>query len=129
MDRAAVKRQARAVVLGRRKPILTASILFLALILVFSLLSYKLTAPKSDDVMRYVNLFTAGDYEGAYKLLDRMQPSTRDTLVSDLLSCMQAIVAFGFFRLMLKALRGEAPKKKDVQQRRSRAPRARKTER
>ena len=107
VDRAAVKRQARAVVQGRRKAIFIASFLFIALAAVFSVISYKLTAPSVDDAMRYLELFVARDYSGAEKLLLKMQPSTRDTVISDVLSYLQAIVFFGFLMLMFKAVRGE----------------------
>jgi hypothetical protein len=107
MDRVAVKRQSRAVIESRRKPVLTASLLFLILILIFSVLSYKLTAPKTDDVSRFIELYSSGDYAAAEKLWDRMQPPLLETLVSDLLSYLQAVVLFGFMMLMLKAIHGE----------------------
>ncbi len=107
MDRAAVKHQARAIVRDRRKAVFTVSFLYIALAAVFSVLSYKLTAPSVEDAMRYLDLFVARDYGGAEKLLLKMQPSPRDTLVSDLLSYLQAIVFFGFLKFMLRTVRGE----------------------
>lgn len=105
MDRAAVKLQARQLVQSQRKPILLASLLFLALAVVVFVLSYLLIAPSQEDAMRYMELVLSRDYEAAGKLMARMEPATRDVLISDVLSYLLGVVFFGFVLLMLKAVR------------------------
>lgn len=107
LDRVTIKRQARAILKGRQKPVLTSSILFVALLLVFSYLSYRLTMPSTEDTLRFADLFAAGDYEGAQRILASVQPTFLETLMSDLFSYLQAIVAFGFLGLLLNAVRGK----------------------
>lgn len=111
MDRQIIKRQAKALIQLRRKPILTASALFLALVLLFSYLSLRLKLPPPEQMLqlsdRFYELVMAGNYAGAYRIADSVQPSTAETIVSDLLSYLQVIVSFGFLLLLFKAARGE----------------------
>ena len=107
MDISAVKRQSHAVLQRQRRPILTASFLFLAVILVLTVLRGLLVAPDKDAALQFTNLYLAGDYDGGKQVMEEMQPATRDALINYLLAFLQAIVSFGFLMLMLKAIRGE----------------------
>lgn len=107
MDRVAVKRQAADIIKSQKRPIMLATVLFLALILTFSLLSFKLTMPSSEDLLKIGDLASRGDYDGAMRLMNANQPAFRETMMSDLLSYLQAIVSFGYLMLMLGAVRGK----------------------
>lgn len=111
MDRAIIKKQAKAVIQARRRPILIASGLFVLLSLLFTYLSLRLRLPPMEQFMeiseRFTELLRAGDFETASKLSDSIQPSMPETLVSNLLSYLLAIVSFGLVALCLHAARGE----------------------
>ena len=111
MDISTIKQQARAVVKGRKKTILTASLLFLLLVLLFSYLSYRLTVPPREQLLSLTDrigaYLLAGDYDAASRLIASVQPSTGETIVSDLLSYVQAIVWFGYLLFLFNAIRGK----------------------
>ena len=111
MDRAIIKSQAKALLRAKRKPILTVSGLFMLLALVFSYLSLRLTFPPMKQFMeisdRFSSLLLAGDFSTANKLMDTIQPSLPETIVTDLLSYLLAVVSFGYLIFLLHALRGE----------------------
>lgn len=107
MDRAAIKRQAAEIVRSRRQPVLLATGLYLAIILLFSLLSYQLTMPPAEKLLQIGSLASLGDYEGALDLANANQPAFRETLMSDLLSYLETIVSFGYLMLLLNAVRGK----------------------
>ncbi len=110
MDRVTIKQQAKAVILNKRKPVLIASALFVALALLFAYLSFRLLMPTAEQLNmlsdRFYSLLLAGDYENAYNLAGSIQPSVGETIVSDLLNYLLAVVAFGFLTLLLNAVRG-----------------------
>lgn len=111
MDRTTIKNQARAVIAARRKPILIASALFVALVLVLSYLSARLLLPPTEQLQelsqRISARLLAGDTAGAMKLYTSVQPSTMESIVSRVLGYLQAILGFGFLMLLFRALRGE----------------------
>lgn len=111
MDFSTIKQQARAVIKGRKKTILTASLLFFLLVLLFSYLSYRLTMPPREQLLSLTDRVTAyvlsGDYDAASRLIASVQPSIGETVASDLLSYVQAIVSFGFLLLLFNAVRGK----------------------
>ena len=111
MDRATIKNQARAVISARRKPILIASVLYVALVLLLSYLSARLLLPPREQLQELSQWMSArllaGDVDGAMKLYDSVRPSTMESIVSQILGYMQAIVGFGFLLLLLKAIHGE----------------------
>ena len=106
MDRASIKQKAQDVLSSQKKPILQASALFVALILIFSILSFRLTGPSEEEMLRFADAAMAGDYTGAQEILASVQPSLPETIMSDLLSCLQGVVGFGFFAMLLQASRG-----------------------
>ena len=106
MDRASIKQKAQDVLSSQKKPILQASALFVALILVFSVLSFRLTGPSEEEMLRFTDAVMAQDYTAAQEILASVQPPLLETIMSDLLSCLQGVVAFGFFAMLLKASRG-----------------------
>ncbi len=112
MDIPTIKRQARAVIGKQKKPILTAAFLYLLLVLVFGFLSYQLTMPPREQMLslteKYSARIMAGDYDGAVRLFSSVQPTTGETLLSDLLSYVQGIVSFGLLLLLFNAVRGKA---------------------
>ena len=106
MDRASIKQRAQEVLRSQYKPILQASALFVALILIFSYLSFRLTSPSEEEMLRFTDAVMAGDYSGAQEILASVQPPLLETIMSDLLSSLQGVVGFGFFAMLLKASRG-----------------------
>ena len=113
MDRSTVKAQAKAIVLDRRKPILIASALFLALALLLSYLSMRLQLPPADKFSMLsesiTNLILQGDYEAAYNLAGSFQPSFLESLISAVLSYLLEILAFGYLLLLYRAVHGQEP--------------------
>ncbi len=107
MDRASIKQRAQEVLRSQKKPILQASALFVALILIFSFLSFRLTGPSEEEILRFTDAAMAGDTAGAQEILSSIQPPVLETIMSDLLSCLQGVVGFGFFAMLLKASRGQ----------------------
>ena len=106
MNRASIKQRAQEVLRSQYKPILQASALFMALILIFSYLSFRLTGPSEEEMLRFTDAAMAGDYSGAREILASVQPPLLETIMSDLLSCLQGVVSFGFFAMLLQASRG-----------------------
>ncbi len=106
MDRSAIKRRARELIQSQKKPILLASALFVALILVFNYLSLRLTGPSDQAIMKLADAFAAADYNTAQEILLAVQPSLGATFMSDFLGYLQGVVSFGFFLLLMRASRG-----------------------
>ncbi|MBR3474824.1 MAG: DUF975 family protein [Oscillospiraceae bacterium] len=111
MDIATIKKQAKAVIAARRKPILIAGALFVALSLLLFYLSARLLLPPTAQLQelsqRMAERILAGDSSGAMKIYDSIQPSTMESLVSRLLGYLQAVVGFGFLLLLFRAMRGD----------------------
>ena len=111
MEITTIKKQAKAVIAARRKPILIASALFVALSLLLVYLSTRLLLPPSEQLeelsQRMAARILAGDTAGAMRVYDSVQPSTMESLISRLLGYLQAVVGFGFLLLLFRALRGE----------------------
>ncbi len=111
MDIATIKKQAKAVIAARRKPILIASALFVALSLLLVYLSTRLLLPPTEQLQelsqRMAERILAGDSSGAMRIYDSVQPSTMESFISRLLGYLQAVVGFGFLLLLFRALRGE----------------------
>ena len=63
MDRASIKQKAQDVLSSQKKPILQASALFVALILVFSVLSFRLTGPSEEEMLRFTDAVMAQDWQ------------------------------------------------------------------
>lgn len=107
MDRPSLKRRAAEVIRSQKRPILLTSFLYFVLVVLFSYLSMRLTMPPTEDLLRISNLYYAGRMEEAQRLAMSFQPGFGQSLASDLLSYVQAIVAFGFLILLLNAIRGQ----------------------
>lgn len=105
LDRYDVKRRARAILQSQKKPIFLSSALFVALILIFSYLSFRLTGPNDRELQSMVDALAAGDALGAQEILLSLQPSFLETFMSDFLSYLQSVVAYGFLLLLLRASR------------------------
>ena len=71
----------------------------------------RLTMPPTEQLLslsdRMTALLQSGDVDGATSLAAQIQPSTAETIVSDLLSYLLAIVSFGLLMLFFRALHGE----------------------
>lgn len=111
LDRAVIKSQAQAVIKRRQKPILIASLLYVFLVVLFSYLSFRLTTPGTEQLLqirdRLTELAARGDTREISRLISSYEAGWGETLVSDLLSYLQAIVAFGFLLLCFHAVRGD----------------------
>lgn len=111
MDVHSLKLQARELLRSRKKQFLIPSLIYVLLALLFSYLSLRLTMPPAEQFLslsdRMTALLQSGDVDGATKLAAQIQPSTAETIVSDLLSYLLAIVSFGLLMLFFRALRGE----------------------
>lgn len=107
MDRAGLKRQAADVIKRNRRPILLASFLFYLLAAVFSYLSARLTLPSTEQLLQLSDQIAAGRYEAAQKFVAGFEPGFKESLMSDVLSYLLAIVGFGFLLLLLNAIRGQ----------------------
>ena len=106
MDRAEFKRQAAAVVRANRRPVLLASFFLLLLTAVFSFLSARLTLPSSEQLMRIGDLASSGKTAEALRLINNFEPGFKESLMSEILSCLLIIVNFGFLLLLMGAVRG-----------------------
>ncbi len=108
MDRVGIKQQASELVKGNR-PVLYSTVLFLLLVVVFSLLSYRLIMPSVEELMQISDLAAAGDYEGTMASINKLrEPRFGESLMSDVLTYLQGIVAFGYLMLLLHVVRGES---------------------
>lgn len=111
MEIHSLKLQARELLGSRKKQFLIPSLIYVLLALLFSYLSLRLTMPPTEQLLslsdRMTALLQSGDVDGATSLAAQIQPSTAETIVSDLLSYLLAIVSFGLLMLFFRALRGE----------------------
>lgn len=111
MEIHSLKLQARELLGSRKKQFLIPSLIYVLLALLFSYLSLRLTMPPTEQLLslsdRMTALLQSGDVDGATKLAAQIQPSTAETIVSDLLSYLLAIVSFGLLMIYFHVLRGE----------------------
>ena len=111
MEIHSLKLQARELLGSRKKQFLIPSLIYVLLALLFSYLSLRLTMPPAEQLLslsdRMTALLQSGDVDGATKLAAQIQPSTAETIVSDLLSYLLAIVSFGLLMIYFHVLRGE----------------------
>ena len=111
MEIHSLKLQARELLGSRKKQFLIPSLIYVLLALLFSYLSLRLTMPPAEQLLslsdRMTALLQSGDVDGATKLAAQIQPSTAETVVSDLLSYLLAIVSFGLLMIYFHVLRGE----------------------
>ena len=111
MDIHSLKFQARDLLGKKKRQLLIPSLIYVLMALLFSYLSLRLTMPPTEQLLslsdRMTALLQSGDVDGATKLAAQIQPSTAETLVSDLLSYLLAIVSFGLLMLFFRALHGE----------------------
>lgn len=105
MDRAELKRRAAAVIKKNPRPILLASLLFYLLTAIFAYLSARLTMPPTDQLLQLSDQLLAGKYEEVQRFMNGFEPGFKESLMSDVLSYLQAIVGFGFLLLLLNAIR------------------------
>ncbi len=111
MDIRSLKLQAREEIVGRKKQFLVPSLIYVLMALLFSYLSLRLTLPPTEQLLSLSEQLSAmlqsGDVDGANRLAASIQPSTAETLVSDLLSYLLAIVSFGLLLIFFRSLHGE----------------------
>ena len=111
MDIPSLKLQARDLLGRKKKQLLIPSLIYVLMALLFSYLSLRLTMPPTQQLLSLSDQMTAmlqsGDVDGASRIAASIQPSTAETLVSDLLSYLLAIVSFGLLLICFRALRGE----------------------
>ena len=111
MDIASLKLQARDLLGKKKKQLLIPSLIYVLMALLFSYLSLRLTMPPTEQLLslseRMSAMLQSGDVDGASRLAASIQPSTAETLVSDLLSYLLAIISFGLLLIFFRALHGE----------------------
>ena len=111
MDIPSLKLQARDLLGKKKKQLLIPSLIYVLMALLFSYLSLRLTMPPTEQLLSLSEQMSAmlqsGDVDGASRLAASIQPSTAETLVSDLLSYLLAIVSFGLLLIFFRVLRGE----------------------
>ena len=72
MDRASIKQRAQEVLRSQKKPILQASALFVALILIFSFLSFRLTGPSEEEILRFTSFLKKIDSINSIFLFEKI---------------------------------------------------------
>lgn len=107
MELSTIKEQARQIVRTRKRVLLIAGLLFLLLSTVFSVLNFLVISPPAETFQRYLKLAAEGHYQDAMELLQSYQPRFVETIASDLLGYLLAIVEFGLLMLTIHAIRGE----------------------
>ena len=111
MDIPSLKLQARDLLGRKKKQLLIPSLTYVLMALLFSYLSLRLTMPPTQQLLSLSDQMTAmlqsGDVDGASRIAASIQPSAAETLVSDLLSYLLAIVSFGLLLIFFRVLRGE----------------------
>ena len=107
MDLSVIKEQARQILRTRKRVLLLAGLLFLLLSAVFSVLNFLVIAPPYETYQRYLALVGEGQFQQAFELLQSYQPRFVETIASDLLNYLLAIVDFGLLMLIVHAIRGE----------------------
>lgn len=111
LDIRSFKLQARDLLGRKKKQLLIPSLIYVLMTLLFTYLSLRLTMPPTEQLLslseRMTVMLQAGDLDGASKLAASIQPSTAETLVSDLLSYLLAIVSFGLLLIFFRALHEE----------------------
>ena len=107
MDLSVIKEQARQILRTRKRVLLLAGLLFLLLSAVFSVLNFLVIAPPYETYQRYLALVGEGQFQQAFELLQSYQPRFVETVASDLLNYLLAIVDFGLLMLIVHAIRGE----------------------
>ena len=107
MDLSVIKEQARQILRTRKRVLLLAGLLFLLLSAVFSVLNFLVIAPPYETYQRYLALVGEGQFQQGFELLQSYQPRFVETIASDLLNYLLAIVDFGLLMLIVHAIRGE----------------------
>ena len=109
IDRYAVKAHAKELIRTSNPRVLYASVIFIALSTVISLLSNRIVGISRDDLMLYLQYMNNGDFESALSLLGSIAPSSGAQLVNILLRCVLLLVSLGLTIFLLNTLRGTAP--------------------
>ena len=112
MDIPSLKLQTRDLLGRKKKQLLIPSLIYVLMVLLFSYLSLRLTMPPTQQLLSLSEQMTAmlqsGDVDGASRIAASIQPSAAETLVSDLLSYLLAIVSFGLLLIFFRVLRKSA---------------------
>lgn len=109
LDRPLLKERSKQIIRNSNPKVLTASILFVALSALITLLSTRLVGIDADTAARYLQYLQNGNTDAAIRILQSSQPSTGAHLVNLLLESVSIIVALGFEIFLLNTLRGTAP--------------------
>ena len=106
IDRYAVKAHAKELIRTSNPRVLYASVIFIALSTVISLLSNRIVGISRDDLMLYLQYMNNGDFESALSLLGSIAPSSGAQLVNILLRCVLLLVSLGLTIFLLNTLPG-----------------------
>lgn len=109
LDRPLLKERSRQLIRNSNPKVLTASILFIALSALITVLSTRLVGIDADTAARYLQYAQSGNYDAALRVLNASTPSAGAQLVNLLLKSVSIIVALGFEIFLLNTLRGTAP--------------------
>ena len=109
LDRPLLKERSKQLIRESNPKVLTASVLFIALSALITVLSTRLAGIDADTAMRYMQYLQDGNTDAALRVLSSTTPSTGAQLVNLLLKSVSIIVALGFEIFLLNTLRGTAP--------------------
>ena len=109
LDRPLLKERSKQLIRNSNPKVLTASILFIALSALITVLSTRLVGIDADTAARYLQYAQSGNYDAALRVLNASTPSAGAQLVNLLLKSVSIIVALGFEIFLLNTLRGTAP--------------------
>ena len=109
IERSEVKLRSRQIIRDSNPKVLTASLIVLALSVLFTVLSNRLVGVSSDQAMRYLQYMQSGNTEAAISYMLSFSPKPGAQLVDLLLSCVNIIIGLGFIIFLLNTLRGTAP--------------------
>ena len=109
LDRPLLKERSKQLIRSSNPKVLTASILFIALSALITVLSTRLVGIDADTAARYLQYVQSGNYDAALRVLNASTPTAGAQLVNLLLKSVSIIVALGFEIFLLNTLRGTAP--------------------
>lgn len=108
MNRPALKRQAKEIILQNLKTVLIGALLLVLLTAVFSVISGRLMQPTLDAMTHQYQLMLQGKDVSSYAIQRAAYSQPREMMISYLFQWLLMIVEFGFMLFLFNVIRGKA---------------------
>ncbi len=107
LDRPALKRKAIDTIRASKPNVIYVALAYVALTALVGILSAKLmgVSYSMDDIARLAQYYTDGNYDAAYKFLERANPPFSSHAINTLLNMVMGIVSAGFIIFLLNIIR------------------------